>query len=581
MRPGFFICAVVLAAFGVAGNAGAESREGALDGIAVLQTPMPSPIDYKAELDRAQALYANEKYQEAEPLADHLVSAYPFDGHTWLLDAKTKRHLGKYGAAIESYRRAIELLGPGVPGYARYWLAVCQAANGDENGALDSLNLVVFYDHYVSRPDLYDDENFKKLQNNPRFRQIAGRIDSSAWTRIQGWRHDIDYLVAELKRTDADYADNPLPEEFERLRRQLYTNVPHLSDSQIYVGLSKLLASLNQGHTNLWAAVPAEKLNYRFLPIKFYAFPEGVFVVDADAEHRALIGAQLVKIEDTPGMEALRRVGELTMADSGMEVLWFGPDNLALAQALVGLGIAKQTEHIAVTLQKPTGETVTETLTTVAPWAKPKLHASPARPAPLAFRDVDNPHWLTPVPDAAALYVQINSLADPSTQDFGTSLRQALKDPAIRNVVLDLRHNNGGNAAYTDELVRTLVAFSQYDGRKLYVIMGRNTYSATGIMLSELEHLADPVFVGEPTAMMGNNYGDEAEFRLPWSGITGAVASMKWAWGDPHDQRRTIVPQVPVELTAADYFAGRDPVAEAAFTLARQRGAADKGAARP
>ena len=88
-------------------------------------------------------------------------------------------------------------------------------------------------------------------------------------------------------------------------------------------------------------------------------------------------------------------------------------------------------------------------------------------------------------------------------------------------------------------------------------------------MLSELEQLANPVFIGEPAGMMGNNYGDEAEFRPPWSGITGTIASMKWEWGDPHDRRRTIVPQVPVELTAADYFAGHDNVLDAATPFVR------------
>src|SRR5262249_49276628 len=161
----------------------ATPREGALDGIAVLRTPTPSPVDYKADLDRAQEFYAQQEYRDAETLGDRLVAAYPFDGHTWLLDAKAKRHLAKYDAAIDGYRHAIELLGPGVPGYARYWLAVCQLAAGDENGALESLNLVVYHDHYVSRPDLYEDENFAKLKSDRRFQRIAGGVDSSDWAR--------------------------------------------------------------------------------------------------------------------------------------------------------------------------------------------------------------------------------------------------------------------------------------------------------------------------------------------------------------------------------------------------------------
>jgi hypothetical protein len=174
------------------------------------------------------------------------------------------------------------------------------------------------------------------------------------------------------------------------------------------------------------------------------------------------------------------------------------------------------------------------------------------------------------MPDAHAVYVQVNQIGDDpneTLQAFGLRLRSVLQDDKIRNVILDLRNNNGGNTFTYVELLRTLIGFSQKDGRALYILIGRDVYSAAANLATDLERLASPVFIGEPTGMTGNNYGDESEIKLPYSGIWAGVPGVKWQLSYPYDMRRAIVPQVPVTLTAAGYFAGQDPVLETARAL--------------
>ena len=48
----------------------------------------------------------------------------------------------------------------------------------------------------------------------------------------------------------------------------------------------------------------------RTLPVQFYAFPEGIFIVGGDEENRDLVGCEVVKIEETPPAEVLRRIEE-------------------------------------------------------------------------------------------------------------------------------------------------------------------------------------------------------------------------------------------------------------------------------
>ena len=43
------------------------------------------------------------------------------------------------------------------------------------------------------------------------------------------------------------------------------------------------------------------------------------------------------------------------------------------------------------------------------------------------------------------------------------------------------------------------------------------------------------------------------------------VSARHWVFSDPDDPRLTIEPDTPVDVTAADFFAGRDPALEAAL----------------
>ena len=51
----------------------------------------------------------------------------------------------------------------------------------------------------------------------------------------------------------------------------------------------------------------------------------------------------------------------------------------------------------------------------------------------------------------------------------------------------------------------------------------------------------------------------------PVGGQAEHPRAVHWVFSDPDDPRLTIEPDVTVEVSAADYFAGRDPALEAAL----------------
>jgi C-terminal processing protease CtpA/Prc len=102
--------------------------------------------------------------------------------------------------------------------------------------------------------------------------------------------------------------------------------------------------------------------------------------------------------------------------------------------------------------------------------------------------------------------------------------------------------------------------------RKAYVLLGRVTFSAAGNFVTEVDLQTKATLVGEPSGGAPNQWGDNELVPLPRAGLTLRVASSYWVFGRGQKDRRVAVqPDVRVRMTAADFFAGRDPVLERAL----------------
>ena len=136
---------------------------------------------------------------------------------------------------------------------------------------------------------------------------------------------------------------------------------------------------------------------------------------------------------------------------------------------------------------------------------------------------------------------------------------------------MDVRRNGGGNSYLYPELLRTAIAFDARPGHRTYAIIDRKTYSAAMNFVIDMDRLTNAVFVGEATGGSVEQHGDASLLKLPYSGRNFAISSIVWNLSSPRDDRRWIAPDVPVALTAADYFANRDPALDAVLELIRRR----------
>jgi hypothetical protein len=185
-----------------------------------------------------------------------------------------------------------------------------------------------------------------------------------------------------------------------------------------------------------------------------------------------------------------------------------------------------------------------------------------APPPPAYLRDASDAYWFEPLPKHDAIYFAFNAVMDKpdeSLAEFARRLQRTLGELRIRNLIVDLRNNVGGNGDLLVPLLRTLVHFdtSRTDAR-LFVITSRSTFSAAQIFITRLERMTNAVFVGEPSSSSPSFVGEDTPVILPYSGTAVSISSRSHTM-DPSDRRQWIPPAIPVALTSRAYFANQDP----------------------
>lgn len=204
-----------------------------------------------------------------------------------------------------------------------------------------------------------------------------------------------------------------------------------------------------------------------------------------------------------------------------------------------------------------------------------KLPPPPGVKPPLWQAKMQENFWSAWLSGIDAVYVQFNQVQDSpdlTIEDFAKSLRDTLRARGASNLVIDVRHNNGGDNTLLGPLF-SLAAWHEFSSprHRTFVITSRNTFSAGQNFLNRLERDTQAIFVGEPSSSRPNFAGENNAFELPWSGLRVSISSRWWQDSFPGDARPYIPVSMPVALSSEDWRTGRDPVMEALTEYLRSK----------
>jgi hypothetical protein len=186
--------------------------------------------------------------------------------------------------------------------------------------------------------------------------------------------------------------------------------------------------------------------------------------------------------------------------------------------------------------------------------------------------DVRKSYWFEYLEEKRTVYFRFNEILNKKEESiftFADRLSDFIADNDVNLLVVDLRWNDGGDNQFTRPILRSIIQSRKIDKRgKLFVIIGRRTFSAAQTFVNELEMYTNVLFVGEPTAEKVNNYGDTYKIKLPNSRITVKASFIRFQQMDQRDTRQWTTPHLRTALTSEDYRNNSDPAMQAVFSYA-------------
>jgi hypothetical protein len=394
----------------------------------------------------------------------------------------------------------------------------------------------------------------------------SASADASATPEPDRAAGDLDRLVATLDSTHPNAWHSIERDDFVAALDAYEAALADYTPDEAVVELMRVVALLSaNGRDGHQFALPMPGSQGPALPITVYEFDEGVFVTAAAPPHEALAGGRITAIAGTPIDEVLAAIEPLVPRDGPATVPAFRPIFLPRIEVLRGLGMIGD-GPVELTIELDGSERV-ETVEPMAfdayqDWLGGRgMHQLPAGAAPAYLADPE-PLSIGELGDGV-LYVRYRNVVPPSTSEA----RELVEAGSVRRLVLDLRQNPGGDNTTYGPLLELVRDFAAAHPGELRVLTDRVTFSAASNLSTEIEQSTDAVFIGEPMAG-GLNFWDDVIFvrldSLPVPMQVG-VSTTYWEFAQPDDPRLTIEPDIVVPATAADFFAGRDPVLEAAL----------------
>jgi len=354
-----------------------------------------------------------------------------------------------------------------------------------------------------------------------------------------------------------------------RAAEAVKANIAQLTDEQALVELVRLAAmpSWNgrDGHSGIFPFIPGSGTHDD--PVRWWRFSDGLVITatgpGADA---TLVRARVDAINGHSIDEVLKLVEPLAPRDNDSNLLAYGPLYLRVSELLAGLGVINKAGPTAFSVVNQDGSARDVTLSPIpadddVTWNSQMPHRLPSTDAPW-LRDQDKTLWWTYLADSRTVFVQYNAVERGTGPTADEILARAKADDVAR-VVVDLRHNGGGDNttfAHFEDVLRDPAI--DKPGR-LYVLIGRVTFSAAANFSTDLQMTSHATFAGEPMGGSPNQYGDARGIDLPYGSQAVYIASRYWQRSTPDDPAITIAPEIGASLSSDDYFAGRDPVLQA------------------
>lgn len=376
--------------------------------------------------------------------------------------------------------------------------------------------------------------------------------------REDKWLADIEFMTKELPKNHINLFYELGEEDFYNNLERIKEKIPTLTDDEMIVEVSKLIASVSDEHTQF---VLKDQLRY---PFRFYYFEDGIYLLSSVPEYSEYIGYKLKSINGKGVEEIVSLFRPIFSYDNEARFKEMIVKQIVISQFLKGLKVTNSETAEFAFIDKNGDEKNIQVVATEFKNLALKNLNTEASQTMLYLKNTDKNYWYEFMEDKRILYFNYNScfnMEEKSFQDFNKELFDFIDSHDISKLVVDLRNNGGGKSPILDPFFVELKKRGNLDqSNKLFVIVGRETFSSAVINALTFKNKTNATILGEPTGGKPNHFGDILFLNLSNSNIMISY-STKYITTSKEDID-SFIPDIIVQPSADDYFNGIDSVME-------------------
>lgn len=386
----------------------------------------------------------------------------------------------------------------------------------------------------------------------------SGYYEDHTGSSQERWIKAIEYLEKELPKRHKNLFFSLSEEKFHEDLNKLKSSVNTLSDEEITMGLAKIVASVEDGHTRLQFNME------NILPLKLYWFKEGIFVTDTVEEYKEALNLKVTAINGNNINNVVEEITKVISHENEAQIKSLLPQFICNPEVLKGLNIIEDYNNIVFTLEDFSGKTFDIKINSVDIAKYNELKFAATRDTiPLYMMNNDKNYWYKYLEKEKVLYFKYNScsnMKEKSVKEFGEEIFEFIDKNPVEKLVIDMRNNGGGNSSLLDNFIEKLQKKDINQKDKLFVIVGRQTFSSAILNTLHLKNYTNAVFYGEPTGGKPNHYGEVRGFVLPGKNLYVSYSTKYFK--HYKEDTPSFIPDIIIEPSIESYIDQKDPVLE-------------------
>lgn len=355
------------------------------------------------------------------------------------------------------------------------------------------------------------------------------------------WIDDIDYLKEELINNHINLFAYTKEDEFNKKIEKLKEMIDELDYEEMKVEISRVVASIKDAHTSL--IFPAR----RFIPLKFYYFNDGVYIINSTKDYENLLFKRVIAIEDINIEEILKELYDIISFENEYLFKAQSMKYLQIVEVLYGLLIIDDMSKIKITLDNGEYEISSVSIDKLI-YTNDNL--------PFYARNSSENLWFKYL-DNKEIYIKYNSCRENGNESIQSKIEKIIlfiENNNIKKVTVDLRNNLGGNSSLFEPFIDYIKNNKEINNKEnLKVIIGRETFSSALLNAYDFKNNTNAKIIGEPSGGKPNCYGEILRITLPNSKLLVTYSTRFYNLIDD-DRVDALYPDEIVLETIEDYI---------------------------